>query len=112
MKLTPASRSAVGNEKPAQHDAVDHRELRGDGADADGEDEDGERAEALLLDEDAQADPNVADGVFGDHGQAPPLRGTGVTSKSHTHRAAGRFQPSRNGGMLESQAVVEDEQEE
>jgi hypothetical protein len=49
----------VREREPAQHDRIDHAELRGDGGDAEAEHEDRQRAEGPLLDEDAQPDPDV-----------------------------------------------------
>ena len=61
MKLTLTSRSAFGKREAAQHHAVDDAEHRRHAADAEREDDDGQRAEGLLLDQDAETDLDVTE---------------------------------------------------
>jgi hypothetical protein len=51
----------VGEREPPQHDAIDDAEHRGDGGDAEREDDHRQGAKPLLLDQDAEADLDVAE---------------------------------------------------
>jgi hypothetical protein len=57
----------VREREAAQHDGIDHAELRGDGGDADRQHEHGQRAERTLLDEDAEPDADVLSDDFECH---------------------------------------------
>jgi hypothetical protein len=59
----------VAELETAEEHAVYDGVLGGDGADADGEHEDGEGAEGLFLDEHTQADAEVLEERFDDHGE-------------------------------------------
>jgi hypothetical protein len=52
---------AVREREPAQHHSVDHAEHRRHAGDSKREDDDGEGAETFVLDQDAEADPDVAE---------------------------------------------------
>ena len=53
--------------KPAQHEAVDHRELSGDPADAECEDDHRENAERLLFNKNAKTDSDILAKTFDEH---------------------------------------------
>ena len=69
MKLTLLIRSASETRSP-QHYPVDDAEQGRHATDAEGEDGDRQRAEKLVFDENADADPDASTELFSKHGLA------------------------------------------